>query len=198
MKKTTLLVFFASLLFAINVNAQEKKSMINLRLGVGSSYTGSNFETNIPPIEGSYETFINDKITVGGFAGISSAEWKIPNVPNIDLSPSGPSVSYSTGQMDFTYMTFGGLANYYFVNEDSFQAYGGVKLGYVNVNAESSISGSVGSAFNKILSDSGSKTSGLAYSINAGGRYWFTDSIAVNAELGFGISTFGVGVTIGL
>lgn len=189
MKKTTLLVLFASLLFAINVNAQEKKSMINLRLGVGSSYTGSNFETNIPPIEGSYETFINDKITVGGFAGISSATWKYK-------SPYVPGASTISAKADYTYLSFGGLVNYYFVNKGSFQAYGGAKLGYVNVNVEYSSDSSP--ALEDVLSKSGSKVSGLAYSINVGGRYWFTNSLAVSAELGFGISTLGVGVTIGL
>lgn len=188
MKKTTLLVLFASLLLAINVNAQEKKSMINLRLGIGSSYTGSgsSFETNIPPVEASYETFISDELTVGGFAGISSSAWKY-------------AISSISVKTDYTYITFGGLVNYYFVNEDPFQVYAGGKLGYVNAGTESSISGSGLSddQLESILSKAKAKASGFAYSLNVGGRYWFTDSIAVNAELGYGISTLGIGLTIG-
>lgn len=69
----------------------------------------------------------------------------------------------------------GGLANYYFVNGDDLDVYAGVKLGYANEL--------VGSIF---------------YDTNLGAKYFLSDAVGLNAEVGFGLSLLKLGVTINL
>jgi len=190
MKKTVLL--FAMFLFAFTSQAQQLEqgnSLINLGAGMGSYYTsGSGYKTTLPPLEASYEYMINDNVSVGGFFGMTSSEYKqeIPDIYN------NTTISY---KITFGYMAFGGVGNYHFVNNDEFDVYGGIKLGYTNAKIEMD---SNDSDFDQILKTLDYKGSGVLFGAQAGARYFFSDNMAVNVELGYGFALAKLGLTIKL
>jgi hypothetical protein len=169
------LLFTALALLAFqmtNAQIEEGTSMITIGAGISPTfYSGGGFEATLPPLEASYEYGISDKITIGGFAGYAGAEFR----------------SAGFGY-DYTYLLAGALGNYHFVNSETFDVYVGAKLGYVNVSAKE-----VGTAFGV-----GAEASGVLYGGQLGARYWFSDSIAVNVEAGYGVSTLKAGVTFKL
>ncbi|MEQ3675861.1 MAG: outer membrane beta-barrel protein [Dokdonia sp.] len=159
---------------SIYANAQIEKgdSMITLALGVSPTfYSGNGFEASLPPIEAAYEYAISDNITVGGFAGIATAEFR----------------SAGFGY-DYTYILAGGLGNYHFVNSETFDVYVGAKLGYVNVSSKE-----VGAAFGI-----NAESSGILFGGQLGARYWITETIAINAEAGYGVAALRLGVSFSI
>lgn len=183
MKKIIILTAFIISTFT-TINAQqlnEENSMINIGVGLSSYFaSGTGYSTTLPPVEGSYEYMITENISIGGFVGVFSSEYGT----NFDLA-----YNFSS---KFSYIHAGGLGNYHFVNDDKFNAYVGARLGYVNVSTSSD---SNDNELDDLLNDLDYTASGLLYGIQLGGRYFISEKIAINAELGYGISVLKVGVT---
>ncbi len=72
-------------------------------------------------------------------------------------------------------IVIGGLANYYVVRDEQFDVYFGASLGYA-----SELTGS------------------FLYEFHAGGRYHISEKIAINSELGFGLSLAKIGLSFKL
>lgn len=171
--KKLLFAAFALIAFQMS-HAQIEKGTSMITVGVGISptfYSGGGFKATLPPVEASYEYGISEKITVGGFAGYAGAEFR----------------SAGFGY-DYTYILAGALGNYHFVNSETFDVYIGAKLGYVNVSSKE-----VGTTFGI-----GAEASGILYGGQLGARYWFSDSIALNVEAGYGVATLRAGITFKL
>ena len=170
-------------LFAQNYSKGD--SQINLGIGFSGYYgTSSIYSTKIPPIELQYENFISDKISIGGFVGYSSSTYEINYA-------SYPGNYKSTGSTN--YLMFGGMGNYHFIDQDKFNAYAGAKLGYINVSSNDD-STYANEYFSQDYSGS-LDTSGLLFGAHLGGRYFVSENIALNAELGYGIALIKVGVS---
>ena len=186
MKKIILLatIFFSSITISNAQQLSEGNSMINLGVGLSSYFTsGTGYSVTLPPVEGSYEYMITENISIGGFVGAYGSKYET----NFDLATNFSS--------KFSYIHGGALGNYHFVNDDKFNAYVGARLGYVNVSTSS---GSSDNEIDNILNDLDFTASGLLYGIQLGGRYFISDKIAINAELGYGISVLKIGVTFKL
>ena len=154
---------------------EEGDSMINLGVGISPTfYSGTGFESSLLPIEGSFEYMLKEKISIGAFVGFSTAEFRA----------QGFNFGY-----DYTYLLAGALGNYHFSNSEKFDAYVGLKLGYVNISADE-----VGTAGIGFSADS----SGVLYGGQLGARYWISDAIGINAEVGYGISIVRAGITFKL
>lgn len=183
MKKIILLTTIILSSFA-TINAQqlsEGNSMINLGIGLGSYFTsGTGYNTTIPPVEGAYEYMITENISVGGFAGAYGAKYET----NYDIA-----YNFSS---KFSYFYGGAIGNFHFVNTDKFNAYGGVKLGYVNASTSTD---SNDDYLDELLETLDYTDSGVIYGVQLGGRYFVSEKLAINAELGYGISTVKIGVT---
>ncbi len=172
MKKRILVVLIALGFFQLS-QAQIAEGDVMVTLGVGLSptfYSGSGYKSSLPPIEINGEYALSEKITAGAFAGYAGAEFR----------------SGGFG-FDYTYLLFGAVGNYHFVNEATFDVYAGAKLGYVSISSET-VGG--GNGFNFP-----SEASGLLYGAQVGARYWVSESIGINAELGYGIALLKAGVT---
>jgi len=177
MKKQLLLVMLAMLFVGTsNLFAQIEKnqSILNLGLGVNSFYVSSSgFNTTLPPIEGSFEYMTSDVISVGGFIGAYQSEF-----------------DYGFGSTTkFNYLSIGGLSNYHFVNDEKFNAYAGIRLGYLGFNANYE---------DDFFSSLDFKASGVLFGIQLGARYFFSQTIAANAEIGYGIALLNIGVSFKL
>ena len=181
MKKTYLCSLFVigSLLFQsldgfCQFNPYDNKPFI-FGAGIGISGYGV-------PIYTMLDLAIADNITVGG---------------GIAYQTNTESAFSSLASVKWRHNIFSIVArgNYHF-NEildlpDQWDLYGGVGLGYYIWNTKLS-EGSSG------VSYSGSGSGGLGVSVRAGGRYFFNEKIAANAELGGGsiLSAARVGVTV--
>ncbi|MFR9620758.1 MAG: hypothetical protein SNH63_06020 [Rikenellaceae bacterium] len=167
MKKLFLLV--ATVLCAAAVSAQTTvdSRVIKVDLGLGSAIGGL-------PIGASYEQGIVEFgnggfITVGGYLGFCSS-----------------SDSYVTYKWKRSQLNIMAQGNYYLTPlVDKMDFYAGLRLGYANIS-----SNYVFEDGTKVKYDWGSP---FDFSIHIGTNYWFNESIAVNAELGYGIAYFNIG-----
>ncbi len=166
--KKFLLLSCAVLLSLSQLLAQESTfkqgdKVVNLGIGLGSSFYASWYTSQTPTITGSLDycikNVISDKggIGVGGYVGYSSAKydqyWKTSN------------------------FLIGGRGSFHYALVKNLDTYAGLLLGYnvFNTKTYGSYSGYYSTA-----------SSGVAYAWFAGGRYYFTNSIAGLAELGLG------------
>jgi hypothetical protein len=149
--------------------------VVNLGIGFGSMlYSGSHFSSKTPPISGSFEIGVKDKLFddksslgIGGYVGYTGAK----------LQETGWGWKYSS-------IVVGGRAALHYQLIDKFDTYTGLMLGY-NIVSASAIGTKYGSA---------TTSSGFAYSWYVGGRYYFSDNIAGLAELGYGVSFINLGL----
>lgn len=184
-----LILFFLLLLFSItNAQIKEKQQLLNFGLGLGSIYSSSGFKTTMPPLEASYEVMIKEKISVGGFIGMSGFKQEL-NVPS-----SSGTANITT---KYNYFNLGGLVNYHFLNDETWNVYAGGRLGY----SSSSVKNESNYNYSDIPSsyyNSTAKGSGFLIAANVGARYHLSEKLALYSELGYGITIFRVGVSLKL
>jgi hypothetical protein len=175
MKKVfTMFCFILLLMTAREASAQAEidkgNVLLNAGLGVGYIYADG------VPILFSAEWAINDAISIGPYLGFTS--WK--------YRAYGYKWSY-------TFFDFGARGSYHFskhlnMSTDKLDLYGSVLLGY-RVASYNDPDGFVGT------STYGSSVTG---GVVGGARWYFTDSFAVNAEIGYGLAPIYLGVTFKL
>ncbi|MDZ4716038.1 MAG: hypothetical protein SH819_11265 [Cytophagales bacterium] len=141
---------------------------LNLGIGFGGGYGAGSSTT--PPISGSFEVGITDKISVGGIIGFS-----------------GSKQDFGFGSYSYSYLLFGARGSYHFAGSDNTDFYGGAMLAYNNVST--SVSG--GTGFGAV----GGSASGIAIGLYVGGRYMFSEKIGAFAELGYSIALVNLGIT---
>jgi len=88
---------------------------------------------------------------------------------------------YTTYNQDLTMNTFkvNLSGRYYFVNKEKFNIYGGPSIGYTTGKDNTDY------AFGFSFTDTETKFSGLNYGVNAGGNYFFTNTVGVIVNLGY-------------
>ena len=184
------LMFMLLVLFsASTINAQLEKgdAMFNLGIGMSSYYTsGSGFKATLPPLEASYESFVGDSFSVGGFLGYYGAKYE-QELFSVDT------------KINYSYLSFGALGNYHFVNQETFNVYAGVKLGYVSAKTKITMKISDKTLVDdEILTKVGATASGVLFGAHVGALYHISESLALNAELGYGIALLKIGVSLKL
>jgi hypothetical protein len=188
MKKVVITLFAAFLAF--NLSAQDNmltkgEKVLNLGIGLGSTlYTGSGYTSSIPPISASFEVGVKDdvldvgSIGVGGYLGYASSKWEY---------------TYFGGNWGYKYTNFilGARGSFHYPLVDKLDTYTGLMLGFNVVSAKEF--GDIDPLYNYSAS-----SSGLIWSWYAGGRYYFTEKLAVMAEVGYGIAWLNLGVALKL
>ena len=96
--------------------------------------------------------------------------------------------SDTTVKWKTSYWSSGILGNYHLVNNNQFNAYIGLKLGYT-------ISNNSGYGSTTLLNYLEGFSSGFLFGAQVGGRYFFSEHIAVNVELGYGVAIASGGLT---
>lgn len=183
--------------FTANAQLQENQKLINFSLGLGSYYTsGSGFKTTLPPIQASYEVMIKEKLSVGGFIGVSGSKFEQ------SITDSGITLTSTT---KYKFFNLGGMVNYHFVNDEVWNVYVGGRLGYVsnsfkseytsNLTNSSEYDDEIKEYFNQNGRKADIKSSGVLFGVNLGARYHVSEKLAIHSELGYGISVFEIGVT---
>lgn len=171
------LIFATLILFTTFLNAQnfsQGSSAFNTGIGFLSFVNEGDFKTTFPPLEAQYEYFISDNLSAGGTIAFAAAK--------DENSLYGFNYTYT-----MTNFIFGGICNYQLYDEGKLNAYIGGKLAYdsVSVKVDSS----------DLDLHEGVPASGILLGVHAGGRYFLSDNLALNAELGYGIAFLKIGVS---
>jgi opacity protein-like surface antigen len=117
---------------------------------------------------------ITENISIGGFIGAYSARYELPNIFFVDED-----------HINYSFFNIGALGNYHFVNNDQWNVYAGATLGYLSINLSNDL----------IEGAADIRSSGIAFGIQGGARYFFSDNFAANAQLGYGLAILSLGVT---
>ena len=177
MKKifTLLVVVFLTLaqLVAQEPTFEKGDKVLNLGIGIGSTYYASYETTQVPPISASFEVGIVDNILekgvigIGGYLGYSSSKyenfWKTSHI------------------------VIGARGNFHYPLVNKLDTYTGLLLGYRIVNNKD---------LDAYTGNYSYSSSGIAWSWFVGARYYFKDTFAVMAELGYGVSVLNLGIAL--
>lgn len=151
--------------------------VLNAGIGLGSTlYSGSYYKSAIPPVSASLEFGVVDNILEKGVIGV------------------GPYFGYSSYKYDYlssgwkyTNMILGVKGNFHYPLVEKLDTYTGLLLGYNIVTSKWTGTGS---------EDFSASSSGVAWSWFIGGRYYFSETFAVMAELGYGIAYLNLGIAL--
>ena len=181
MKK--ILILFVAVTFSLTqLVAQESTfskgdKVLNLGIGLGSTrYSGFGYTGQVPPLSVSYEVGVVDNVIekgsigVGGYLGYSSQKWE----------SSGYGWKY-------TNFILGARGSFHYPLVDKLDTYTGLMLGY-NI--------STSKAIGTPLIDDTYSGGGIITAWYLGGRYYFKETFAVMAELGYGISYLTLGISL--
>lgn len=184
--KTILYIAAIVLMSPVVSNAQsfvKGTQVISAGLGLGSDTWATN-SSGRPAISVNYEKGMWE---IGGPGVISLGGY---------LGNTGWKYSASAGGYSFTqkanYTVIGARSAYHYggLNNDKFDLYGGAMLSYNIVSYSYTDNDPSNDGYGVDAA-----SSGLDFSIYAGGRYYFSDNLGVFAELGYGISTLNLGVS---
>jgi hypothetical protein len=185
MKKNFRIVFLGLVLaLAIpyaNLNAQlfdKGDKVVTCGIGLGATYysLGSGYKTTVPPlfVAGDYclrEDLGPGNLGVGGYLGYSAYKY--------DYGYSNWNVKYNT-------LIIGARGTYHFTElVDKLDLYGGILIGAEIVTHHDNIDSNYDDY----------NSSGPAYSIFGGARYFFSYNMAATGELGYGIAWLSLGIS---
>jgi hypothetical protein len=164
-----LLVIMLPLVF---LKAQDKYNVPTvLQVGIGYGLTNSYGNVQVPPVSIAVDFPVAKDITLGGYLGYATSK----DV----LYPADGIVLTEDMGINYSYFIFGGRLNYHFTtNVKNFDGYIGAMLGYNSITASTFGLGSYN------ISPNGSA---LIYGGQLGGRLYLSNTVALFAEVGYGI-----------
>jgi hypothetical protein len=181
MKKLLLLVVMAvfslTQLIAQEPTFVKGDKVLNIGLGLGSTlYSGTYYKSQVPPISASLEFGVVDNVIEKGVIGVGPY-----------FGYSSYKYDYLTSGWKYSNMILGVKGNFHYPLVEKLDTYTGLLLGYNIVTSKWTGSG---------LEDLSASSSGIAWSWFIGGRYYFKETFAVMAELGYGIAYLNIGVAL--
>jgi len=164
---------------------QKGDVVIHAGVGLGSYLGGTGYKSTLPPIIISGEYGLTDALIkktgkgyvgVGGYLAYSANKYEIGTYDNDKYG------------WKYSYIIVGARGAFHYQFIPKLDTYAGVMLGY-NIASSSyyGYSGYTGTA---------SSAGGFAYSGFAGARYYFSDKLAVFAEVGYGIAALELGIAL--
>ena len=182
MKKIALLLlvvmFALTQLVAQEPTFEKGDKVLNIGIGLGSTlYTGSYYKSQIPPLSASFEVGVADNVLEKGVIGIGGY-----------LGYSSYKYDYLGWGWKYSNIVIGARGNFHYPLVDKLDTYTGLLLGY---NIASSKEFGISTGY-----DYSASSGGVVYAWFVGARYYFTDTFAVMAELGYGITYLNLGVAL--
>jgi hypothetical protein len=182
--KKLLLMFVVACFALTQLIAQEPTFVkgdkaLNIGIGLGSTlYSGTYYKSQIPPISASLEFGVVDNVLEKGVVGV------------------GPYIGYSSYKYEYsgwgwkyTNIIIGARGNFHYPLVNKLDTYTGLLLGY-NVASSKEFGNAVPGW------DYSYSAGGIAWSWFVGGRYYFKETFAVMAELGYGIAYLNLGIAL--
>lgn len=152
-------------------------TVASLAVALGT-LNGSTGDTEVPPLIAAVDYGVHPDISVGGIVAYykSSVSYAYAGLSDIKWT--------------YSYFTVGARSDYHFgrfVGVEKLDLYGGAVLAY-NIVSVSSPSSSSYASLNT------ASASVITWGLNVGARYFFTPSLAAQAELGVGIGNLSAGI----
>lgn len=150
--------------------------VVNLGIGIGTTlYSGSYYNMGFPPVSISYEQGVADEIFDKGVIGVLGY-----------LGYSSYKYDYLGWGYKYSNIIIGAGGLFHYPLVDKLDTYAGILLGY-NIASASEFGTPTGWDYN-------ATSGGFVFSGFIGARYYFTDSFAAFAQVGYGVAylTFGV------
>lgn len=176
MKRSILLVVMLGLVASVGFAQMAYKQgdrVLSAGLGLGT-LAGVYGDASMPPLSVGYEVGYNENISFGGLAGIAGSKQ--------EYKWFGDSWGW-----EYTYIILGGRAAYHFdlFKDPKIDSYAGLTLGY-NIVSSKEI-GTVQAGY----SSSGSY---FLYGGHLGLRYYFSQQLGAQVEIGYGLGVINVGI----
>ena len=182
--------FTIAILFSFSfLQAQESEfnlgdKVLSLGIGIGNSlYTGSYYSMGVPPLSFSYEQAIKDDVLENGVIGI---------IGSIGYTSYKYRYTFSTFDYGWNYsnLYFGVGGSFHYPLLDKLDTYAALMLGY-NIATAKEYGNIPGDDFS-------SSAGGFRFAGFVGARYYFNDTFAAFAQVGYGIAylTFGVSMRL--
>ncbi|MEZ4800516.1 MAG: outer membrane beta-barrel protein [Flavobacteriales bacterium] len=161
---------------AFSQTFEQGSNRLHLGVGFGSAYAISGATSYTPPIHLSFEHGISEKIGVGALIGYTGAKTTVPFF----------------GDIKYSYIIVGARGQYHFLSEDKYDVYGGAMLGYniASVKWDNNTTSTFGVE--------PTAASSVAFGAFVGGRYNFSEKLAVFGELGYSIAWISAGICFNL
>jgi hypothetical protein len=169
---TSVVVFSLTQLLAQESTFKMGDKVLNLGIGLGSSYYSGYYTSSTPAFTGSFEVGVADgilekgSIGVGGYIGFSSA-------------------TYSNYWKTSSFI-IGARGSFHYPLVNKLDTYTGLILGYNIYNTK---------YYDAYSGHFNASSSGPALAWFAGARYYFNPKIAAMAEIGFGVSYLTLGIS---
>lgn len=174
-----LVVFALPQMTAQTPSFEKGDKVLNLGIGLGSAwYNGYGYSTQIPPLSASLEVGIVDNVLekgvigVGGYVAYSSYKYTYP--------------AYDYGWR-YSNFLIGARGNFHYPLAEKLDTYVGLTLG-INVVSEKTFGGYTGVSYGSF--------GGLRAAGFVGGRYYFKETFALMAELGYGVTYLNIGIAL--
>lgn len=152
--------------------------VVSAGIGFGSTlYSGTYYSRGVPPISLAYEQAIKDEVLEKGVIGVGG--W---------LGYSSYKYDYLGWGYKYTNFIIGVHGAFHYPLVDKLDTYIGIGLGY-NISSAKEFGVNTGWDYN-------ATSGGIVFAGMVGARYYFTDTFAVFAQAGYGISYFSVGVSL--
>jgi hypothetical protein len=167
------------------VQAQESMfnlgdKVVNLGIGIGNTlYSGTYYTSGIPPLSLSYEQGIVDEVFEKGVIGIMGY-----------VGYNSYKYDYLGWGYKYSNIIFGAGGLFHYPLVDKLDTYAGILLGY-NIASAKEFGTPIGWDYN-------ATSGGIVFSGFVGARYYFTESIAAFAQVGYGIAYLTLGVSFKL
>lgn len=168
-----------TMLHAQEATFEKGDKVLNLGIGLGNTlYSGTYYKSQVPPVSASLEFGVVDNILEKGVIGVGPY-----------LGYSSYKYEYSGWGWKYSNIIVGVRGSFHYPLVDKLDTYTGLLLGY-NIASSKEFGNTVPGW------DYSYSAGGVAWSWFVGGRYYFKETFAVMAELGYGIAYLTLGVAL--
>ena len=158
-------------------NYQQGDKLLNVGIGLGSTFLSSGLKSTLPPVGASFEYGFTDNISSGAYVGYAGASH--------EMATFGGEWKWK-----YSYVIVGARGSFHFALTDKLDTYAGAMLGYNNAKITTTKpSGYTGPDL------PAAEAGGVIWGGHVGARYYFTENVGAFGELGYGIAWLNLGLT---
>ncbi len=198
MKKNNLFIITILILSSFHSFSQgysQKNNTLNLQIIAGNGYHGSTGYTNkseTPGLMISYDIGVHELISIAPYLYYQSSKYEYNNGWNYGSGWNDYTTKVKYNNIGFGVRGLFHYGNMLGIDLDKLDLYGGLAMGFAHRARKEDRT-----YYNNAYADETYKSSAFNfdYDLFAGARWYFTNSFAVNVELGTGISLGKIGVT---
>ncbi len=177
---SVLLVLALSISFG-QIAYKKGDNTVSAMIGFGSTVYASGVTGTVPPVSVAFDYGYNENISLGGILSYTG-------------SKEEGDLGYGYGyKFTYSYIIIAARGAYHYdlLHNDKIDTYGGLMIGYDIASSSASFTGSWPAYYSQPTAAS---VGGFSAGLFIGGRYFFSEQLAAQVELGYGIAYFNIGI----